>query len=139
MIKVCRKSIVYPLKLISEASLQGGEFHDYWKKANVVPVHEKESKNLVKNYRPINLLPIFAKMFERVISKDFFNYFHKNELFTKCQYGFLPGDSCISELLSIVHDINSSFDCDLTQDVRSRFLDISKAFDKYDTKGFYLS
>ena len=62
--------------------------------------------------------------------KDLFNNFHKNELFTKCQSGFLSGDSCISQLLSIVHDINSSFDCDPTQDVRGIFLDISKAFDK---------
>ena len=81
MIKLCGKSIVYPLKLISEASLQGGEFHDYWKKANVVPVHKKESKNLVKNYRPISFLPIFGKIFERVIFKDLFNYLC--ELFIK--------------------------------------------------------
>ena len=59
-----------------------------------------------------------------------FNYFHKNELFTKCQSGFLPGDSCVSQLLSIVHDINSSSDCDPTQDVKGVFLDISKVFDK---------
>ena len=132
MIKLCGKSIVYPLKLIFEASLQGGGggFPDYWKKANVVPVHKKESTNLVKSYRPISLLPIFGKIFERVIFKDLFNYFHKNELFTKCQSGFLPGDSCISQLLSIVHDINSSFDCDPMQIVRGMFLDISKAFDK---------
>ena len=97
---------------------------------NVVPAHKKESKNLVKNYRAISLLPIFRKIFERVIFKDLINYFHKNELFTKCQSGLLPGDSCISRLLSIVHDINSSFDCDLTQDVRGIFLDIAKAFDK---------
>ena len=70
MIKLCEKSIVYPLKLIFEASLQGGEFTDYWKQANAVPVHKKESKNLVKNYRPISLLPIFGKIFERVIFKD---------------------------------------------------------------------
>ena len=44
--------------------------------------------------------------------------------------GFLPGDSCISQLLPIVHDINSSFGCDPTQDVRGIFLYISKAFDK---------
>ena len=49
MIKLCGKSIAYPLKLIFEASLQGVEFPDYWKKANVVPLHKKESKNLVKN------------------------------------------------------------------------------------------
>ena len=84
----------------------------------------------MKKYRPISLLPIFGKIFERMIFKDLLNYSHKNELFTKCQSGFLPGDSCVSQLLSIVHDINSSFDYDLTQDVRDVFLDISKAFDK---------
>ena len=84
----------------------------------------------MKNYIPISLLPIFGKIFERVLFKDLFNYFHKNELCTKCQSGFLPGDSCISQLLSIVHDINSSFNCDTTQDARGIFLDISKAFDK---------
>ena len=128
MIKLCGKSIAYSLKLIFEASLQGGEIPDYWKKANAVPAHKK--KKLVKNYRPISLLPIYGKIFERVTFKDLFNYSHKNELFTKCHSGFLPGDSCISQLLSIVHDINSSFDCDPTLDVRGIFLDIFKAFDK---------
>ena len=65
-----------------------------------------------------------------MIFKDLFNYFHKNKLLTKCQSGFLPGDSCISQLLSIVHDINSFFECDPTQNVRCIFLGISKAFDK---------
>ena len=62
--------------------------------------------------------------------KDLFNYFHKNGLFTKCQSGFLPDDSCISQLSSVVHDINSSFDCGPTQDVRGILLDIPKTFDK---------
>ena len=74
-------------------------------------------------------------MFERVISKDLFNYFHKNELFSKCQSGFLPGDSCVSQLLPIVHNINSLFECDPTQDVRGIFIDIFKDFDKVWHKG----
>ena len=127
MIKLCGKSIVYPLNLVFEVSLQCGEFPDYWKKANVVPVHKKESKNLVKNCRPITLLPIFEKIFERVIFKDLF------------QSGSLPGDSFISQLLSIVRDINSSFDCTPTQDVRGTFLDISKAFDKVWHEVLFLS
>ena len=63
-----------------------------------------------------------------MVFKDLFDYFHKSELFPKCQSSFLPGDSGISQLLSIVHDINSSFVCDPTQDVRGIFLYISKAF-----------
>ena len=93
-------------------------------------MHEKENKNLLKSYRPIGLLPIFGKVFERILFKDLFNYFHRNQFFTKCQSGFLPSDSCISQLLPIVHDINSSFDCDSTIDVRGLFLDISKHFNK---------
>ena len=83
-----------------------------------MPVHKKEDKNLLKNYRPISLLPIFGKIFERILFKDLFKYFHKNHFFTKCQSGFLHGDSCISQLLSIIHDINSSFDCDPTIDFK---------------------
>ena len=36
-----------------------------WKKANVVPVHKKDSKHFLKNYRPISLLPICGKIFEK--------------------------------------------------------------------------
>ena len=97
---------------------------------NSLIIGKKESKNLVENYRPICFFQIFGKIFERVIFKDLFNYFHENELFTKCQSGFLPGYSCIPELLSIAHDGNPSFDRDPTQDVRGIFLDISKTLDK---------
>ena len=130
MIKLRGKSITYSLKLIFEVSLQEGTFPSCWKKANVVPVHKKEDKNLLKNYRPISFLSIFGKIFERILFIDLFNYFDKNQFLTKCQPEFLPGDSYISQLLSIVHDTNSSFDYDPTIDVRGVFLDISKAFDK---------
>ena len=130
MIKICNDSITKPLKLIFEQSLKQGEFPNLWKKANVVPSHKKEDKTLVKNYRPISLLPVFGKIFERVIYNSLFNYFLSNKLFTPSQSGFLPGDSCIAQLLSIFHEIQSAFDENPTVDVRGVFLDISKAFDK---------
>ena len=69
MIKICSHSLLLPLKIIFEHSLKKGKFPENGK-ANVVPVHKKEDKMLVKNYyRPISLLPIFGKMFERVIYK----------------------------------------------------------------------
>ena len=69
-------------------------------------------------------------MFERVIYNSLFNYFQSNRLFTPSRSGFLPGDSCITQLLSIIHEIQTAFDENPTVDVRGVFLDLSKAFDK---------
>ena len=57
-----------------------------------------------------------------------FGFFIENDLISQHQSGFKPGDSCINQLLSITHEIYQSFDEGF--DVRSVFLDISKAFDK---------
>ena len=75
MTKICSQSLILPLKIIFEHSLKKGKFTEIRKKTNLVPVHKKEDKMLIKNYRPINLFPIFGKMFERVTYNSLFNYF----------------------------------------------------------------
>ena len=135
MIQICGEYIALPLKLLSETALKEKKFADMWKLANVVPVHKKEEKSLLKNYRPMSLLPIFSKIFERVIYNSSFSHFLSNKLFTPSQSGFLPGDSCIAQLLSIIHEMPTSFDSNPPVYVRGVFLDISKAFDKAWRKG----
>ena len=82
MIKICGESITVLLKIISEQSLKEKKFLEVWKKANILPVHKKEDKNLIKNYCLVNLLPIFVKIYERVIYNALFNCFKENKLFT---------------------------------------------------------
>ena len=53
MIKLCDDVLLLPLKLIFENCLSQGIFPEIWKKANVVPVHKKNLKNLKQKYRPI--------------------------------------------------------------------------------------
>ena len=130
MIKMCEKSIIAPLMIIFNKALLSNTFPDTWKRGNIVPVHKKESKQLVKNYRPISLLPICGKIFEKVIYNALFDYLKTNELLVNCQSGFLPGDSCISQLLKITHNIYKAFDGNPSLEVRGVFLDISKAFDR---------
>ena len=110
--------------------LEDGVFPDDWKKSNVVPIHKRDSKILIKTCWPINLLPIFSKFFERLIFNSLFNYFIKNKPFTECQSGFISGDLCVAQLLSITHQIYKSFDCNPLYDIRGTLLDISKAFNK---------
>ena len=82
----------------------------------------------MKNYRLVSLLPICGKILERLVLNEILKFFLGNRLISFSQSGFKPGDSCINQLLSITHEIYSSFDEGL--EVRSIFLDIAKAFDK---------
>ena len=84
----------------------------------------------MNNYRPISLLPVFGKIFEKIIFNKIYNYLSKENLLNLNQSGFRPSDSCINQLNAITHEIFEAFDCNPSLEVRSVFLDISKAFDK---------
>ena len=130
MIKLSGNALCEPLKLIFNNILVTGIFPSQWKRANVTPVHKKDNKQLIKNYRPISLLPIFAKVFEKIIFASLYNHLVRNNHITSNQSGFRPGDSVTNQLLYLVHEIFKSFDCSENLEVRSVYLDMSKAFDK---------
>ena len=128
MFEICGSSVCRPLQTIYKSCLDKGKFPQEWKKANVVPVHKKNGKQLVKNYRPISLLPICGKICERILYNSLFDFLNQTDLISPGQSGFKPGDSSINQLLSITHEIYQSMD--EGYEIRGVFLDISKAFDK---------
>ena len=128
MIKTCGESILKPLELTFKSCLENAKFPIDWEEANVVPVHKRNNKQLIENYRPISLLPVCGKILERLIYYKIFEFFTENELISQNHSGFKSGDSCISQVLCITHDIYQSLDDGL--ETRAAFLDISKAFDK---------
>ena len=83
---------------------------------------------MFKTFPPCTLLPISEKFFEKLIFNEIFNFFIENELISFNQSRFKRGDSCINELLAIIHEIYKSFDEGF--EVRSVFLDTPKAFGK---------
>ena len=100
------------------------------KKETLCRVIKKNSKQLVNNYRPVSLLPICSKIFEKVIFDSIFNFMIQNNLLNSCQSCFRPNDSCINQLISKTHNIYRAFDANPSLEVRGVFLDLSKAFDK---------
>ena len=130
MVKLCGHHLSVPLKIIFDNILKTGVFPEQWKEANVTPVHKKNDKQIFSNYRPISLLPILAKVYERIIFKHLYNHLIFNNLITKNQSGFRPGDSVTNQLLSLVNEIHKAFDDKNCLEVRSVYLDMSKAFDK---------
>ena len=110
MIKICDKSILKPLILLFENSIKSSYYPDIWKKSNIIPVHKKNDKKLVNNYRPISLLPIFGKIFEKIIFNRIYNFLSEENLLNNNQSDFHPSDSCVNQLLSITHEIFDTFD-----------------------------
>ena len=127
-IKLCSISICKPLEIIFQNCLRSGKFPSEWKKANVVPTFKKGEKQCIKNYRPVSLLPVCGKVFERLLYNKMFSFFSKNGLISPKKSGIRPGDSCTNQLLSIAHEILSAFDD--SHDAKAAYLDISKAFDR---------
>ena len=72
MLKICDTVIARPLKIIYEKYIETDRFLLLWKKAYIVPAHKKSSRQIMKNYRPISLLPICGKIFEKIIFDEIY-------------------------------------------------------------------
>ena len=110
MVKICDEFLIKPLFNIYQFSLEAGNFPSNWKGGNIVRVHKKGNKDLINNYRPVSLLPIFSKIYEKYIYDTLYNYFEGNDLFSKSQSHLRKGDYCVSQLLSLMHEILKGFD-----------------------------
>ena len=105
MLQLCPNEMSFILKLFFEKILQSGEFPSMWKQANVQPVHKKGSRQLIKNYRPISLLPVCSKILEKLIFDQLYLFLTQNNLISEKQSGFKPGDSTIYQLISITNEL----------------------------------
>ena len=130
MLLLCDNTVVLPLQTIFENILITSTYPDMWKLADVTPIFKKGDKQLIKNYRPISLLPICGNSFERIIFNNHYSYLIANSLITKIQSGFRPGDSTTNQLLYFVNEIHQAFANPKSLEVLAVFLDISKPFDK---------
>ena len=66
MLKICDSAIIKPLSIIFRNCISQSTFPDIWKKSNICPIYKKGDKEVINNYRPVSLLPICGKIFERL-------------------------------------------------------------------------
>ena len=109
MLKLCASEVAIPLQIIFNDCINSGFFPDSWKYANVQPIHKKENRQTKSNYRPISLLPICGKVLEKIVFDQVYAFLNVNNLLSKKQSGFRPGDSTIYQL-SITSTIYESFE-----------------------------
>ena len=115
---------------IINLSLLKGIFPDKLKIAKVIPVYKAEDPSLFVNYRPISLLTVFSKFFEKVMYNSLVEFAETYEILFCCQFGFRKNHSTSLSLIHLINKISSAID--KRESTVGVFLDLSKAFDTLD-------
>ena len=88
MLKIRDSAFIKPLLIIFRNSISQSTFPDMWKKSNVCLVHKKSDKQVINNYRPVSLIPISGKAFERLLFNYVYEYLEEYKLLSADQSGF---------------------------------------------------
>lgn len=129
-LKFISDDIVATLTKIINQSLCTGIFPDSLKIAKISPIYKKGDAHITDNYRPISLLPVLSKIFEKVVFLQVYEYFVENNLLYDSQYGFRKYHSTEFAALEFTDKIISNLDQGKLP--IAIFLDLSKAFDTID-------
>lgn len=93
LIKSVKHIILAPLTKLINLCIDESIFPSILKHAIVVPIYKKGNNHLPENYRPISLLPIISKIFEKCMVVQLASYFERLRLFSNSQWGFRRGRS----------------------------------------------
>ena len=108
ILKELSKELAQPLCNFFNFSLDKGVLPSSYKEANACPMHKKDEKSLVNNYRPISILNAEVKVVKRLIFKHLFNHLQENSFLTSLQSGLIPGDYCESTYLLVQYTLSDS-------------------------------
>ncbi len=83
--------------------------------SNVVPIHKKDDKSSVENYRPISLTSLVMKIFEKCVREKLYNLCV--DKITAKQHGFLPEKSCTTQMLDFTTDLAINLNNSMQTDI----------------------
>lgn len=127
ILKRCSGYILEHLSKFFKSFLRNGIFPGILKKGCITPIFKKGDSRYLNNYRPVSTLPIFGKIFEKIIYLRLYKFFLSKNVIYENQFGFRKHHSTS-------HAINYSID-KVTTELEAKnytigiFIDLSKAFD----------
>ena len=130
LVKAARNTISPIISNLYNKCMDEGDFPQIFKLSKITPIFKKGNKELMKNYRPVSTLPIFGKIFEKVIYSRLYQYFVSKGILSDNQFGFRKGHStghALHHSVNIVQDALKQ-----QKHVIGIFIDLSKAFDTLD-------
>ena len=120
------------LVYLCNLSLTSGTVPTELKLAIVTPIFKANDPKLVSNYRPVSVLPMFSKIYERIMYNRLIDYLNKYDILCKNQFGFRNKYSTYMALILLMDKVTEAID--RGEYVLGIFIDFSKAFDTIDHK-----
>lgn len=127
VIKQLKKHLIKPLVHLVNSSLISGIFPQKLKISKVIPLHKKGDVRLMSNYRPVSLLPVFSKIYEKLLFNRLIEFLEINNLLDGEQHGFRKGRSATTAAIDFIESIINAIEAG--EKVGGLFMDLSKAFD----------
>ena len=115
------------LQIIFQKSLDTGVVPTDWKRANVVAIYKKDSKNDPANYRPVSLTCISCKVMEHIVFSNVMDHMDRHAILKHFQHGFRKQHSCETQLINTLEELCKGLKDE--QQIDALILDFSKAFD----------
>ena len=130
IVRECADLISVSLCDLFNKSLVSGIFPDDWKCARVTPLFKEGEPSDLNNYRPISVISVIAKVFERIVYDQLYNFLTNEDIISNHQSGFRSLHSTATALLEATD--NWAFNIDRGNVNAVVFLDLKKAFDTVD-------
>ena len=130
VIKKCSHIIVPYITPLYNTCMQNGIFPHEFKTGKITPVYKKENSELLENYRPVSTLPIFGKIFEKIIYTRLYSFVISKGMLNENQFGFRKGHGTSHAIHQSVNMITNALSS--KKHVLGIFIDLSKAFDTLD-------
>lgn len=127
ILKAVAREICAHLSFIINLCISVGVFPDALKKSIVKPLYKKDSHELMINYRPIALIPVLSKVFEKYISREINTYLEKYNILSDEQKGFRRNKSINLAIYEFLQNIMQNVD--KRTPVCAIFCDMTQAFD----------
>ena len=127
LVKDLKKTLSPILTKIINLGYKTQKFPNCLKRAIIKPIFKADDYNNISNYRPIAILPIISKIFERAATDQLMNFLVENNLITKTQHAYLKNHSTVTCLAELINHIYKMLDNRLHTAIVK--IDLSKAFD----------
>ena len=127
IVKTIANHIYLPLTKLINFCIEDAVFPDVFKVARIVPVYKRGPTDDPDSFRPISLLPLIGKVFEKILTSQICDYLVQNSVLNESQFGFQKGKSTVSAINNLLNYIHDSLDSKLI--AGALFCDLSRAFD----------